>query len=129
MGWTNDYIGIPYRLHGRDRDGLDCWGMIRLVYADRLGVDLPSMSEQYENPTDADGFLAAHALESPRWREVKEPRELDVVWCQIAGMECHTGIALGDGKMLHAMQGNDSHIVNLNSLAWQRRVHTCYRLA
>ena len=128
MSWTNEYIGIPYKLHGRERDALDCWGMVRLVYADRLGIALPSLAEQYDNPVDAEGFAHAHELASPEWEAVETPQELDVFWCRIAGMECHTGIALGDGKMLHAMQGNDSHIINLQSPAWQRRVQTCYRL-
>ena len=128
MSWTNDYIGIPYKLHGRERDGLDCWGMVRLVYAELCGITLPSLAEQYENPVDAEGFTQAHALTSPEWREVETPSEFDVFWCRIAGMECHTGIALGDGRMLHAMQGNDSHIVNLRNPAWERRVQKCYRL-
>jgi cell wall-associated NlpC family hydrolase len=128
MSWTNDYIGLPYRLHGRDREGLDCWGMVREVYRDRLDVELPSLAEQYENQIDAEGFANAMVLESPAWEAVTTPQELDVVWCRIAGMECHTGIVLHGGRMLHAMQGNDSHIVDLNSMAWNRRVQACYRL-
>ena len=82
MSWTNDFIGIPYKLHGRERDGLDCWGMVRLVYSELCGITLPSLAEQYENPVDAEGFTQAHALTSPEWREVETPSEgVDVDGC------------------------------------------------
>jgi cell wall-associated NlpC family hydrolase len=25
--WAADYVGIPFREHGRSRDGADCWGL------------------------------------------------------------------------------------------------------
>ena len=129
MSWTNQYIGIPYKLNGRNREGLDCWGLVRMVYGEQFNVSLPALNQQYEHPTDADGFGDAYELALPEWREVDEPQEFDVYWCRIAGIECHTGIALGNGQMLHAMQGNDSHIVNIRNPAWQRRIQKCYRLA
>jgi len=33
------YLGVPYRHRGRAMDGLDCWGFLKLAYAD-IGVRL-----------------------------------------------------------------------------------------
>ena len=30
--WAGHYIGLPFRDHGRDRSGLDCWGLIATVW-------------------------------------------------------------------------------------------------
>lgn len=37
----DDYVGLPWRLGGRDRRGLDCFGLVRLVLAEQAGISLP----------------------------------------------------------------------------------------
>ena len=131
MSWTNDYIGIPYKIHGRDMDALDCWGMVCQVYKRELGHELPSYADHYHNTLDGEGFQNALIKEMPSWQRVGEAdvQEFDVAWCRIAGVECHTGIMLGNGRMLHAMLGNDSCIVKIDTPAWERRIQQCYRLS
>jgi cell wall-associated NlpC family hydrolase len=126
--WSNDYIGIPYKLHGREiEEGLDCWGLVRQVYRRELGIELPSYADEYTTSVDGEGFQGAKGVEETEWQKVSTPREFDAVWCKIAGIECHTGIFLASGRMLHAMMGNDSCIVNLSTIGWERRVVQCYR--
>lgn len=128
MSWSNSYIGIPYKLHGREMSGLDCWGLVRQVYRRELGVELPSYAESYEDTLDGEGFRAALENELPVWAKSDQPKEFDVAWCRIAGVECHTGIVLGGGRMLHSMLGGDSCIVKIDNPSWARRVQQCYRL-
>lgn len=37
----NKYRDVPYVKHGRDLDGLDCWGLVRLVRIDMGYDELP----------------------------------------------------------------------------------------
>jgi len=127
MSWTNDYIGLPYKINGRAREGLDCWGLVRLIYSELRDIELPSYAERYTHSLDEEGFQSAFGNEESRWNPVDELREFDVAWCRVAGVACHTGVILESGRMLHAMLGNDSCIVDISGPGWQRRVLQCYR--
>ena len=69
--WTDDYIGIPFLPDGRDRDGLDCYGLVCLVYRDRLGVDLPGIRGIYSRNTAGCLKRVARAMaeEKLKWRK------------------------------------------------------------
>lgn len=44
--WLDAYIGLPWRLGGRElRGGIDCWGLARLVLRREAGIALPSWDE------------------------------------------------------------------------------------
>jgi cell wall-associated NlpC family hydrolase len=50
--WAAEYIGIPFLERGRGRAGCDCWGLVRLVLAERFGIELPSHADDYETVKD-----------------------------------------------------------------------------
>lgn len=41
---TDNYIGIPYKKNGRDKSGLDCYGLGILLYKDVFEIDLEEVS-------------------------------------------------------------------------------------
>jgi len=43
----SDFVGIPHADLGRDRAGCDCYGLLRIVYAEDLGIALPSFTGTY----------------------------------------------------------------------------------
>ncbi len=84
---ANKYLGVPYKWGGTDPDsGLDCSGLVRLVYQ-QLGVELPRTS-------------AAQAQQGTKVDSLAEAKPGDLVF--FGNPVHHVGIYIGDGKMLDA---------------------------
>jgi sulfur carrier protein ThiS len=115
------YIGLPFKAKGRDESGVDCWGLVRLVYKNEYGILLPSFSEQYElDDTNRIADLFAQYKEG--WDPVTTPSAGDVVLFKILGYETHIGVCVDKSKFLHVREGKDSVIESLTNLKWSKRV-------
>ncbi|CAN2532525.1 hypothetical+protein [Methylocapsa aurea] len=127
--WSNDYVGLPWRARGRDRAGLDCWGLVRLVYWERVGLSLPAYSESYataEERAEISSVISGERA-SGDWREVDEPLVYDVALFRIGGLESHVGVIVGPGLMLHVTEGHDSEIVRIFAPQWAPRLSRVMR--
>jgi len=47
--WYNKYIGIPYQEKGRSETGVDCWGLVKLVYEKDFNILVPGFTDSYEH--------------------------------------------------------------------------------
>lgn len=128
--WAGRYIGLPFKLHGRDRSGLDCWGLVRLVMAEQFGKALPSYSSKYERETQEVvlGDLITQEAEL-FWQPVPSGQEAvgDVIVLRMRGRPMHVGIVIGDRHMLHIERGIDSCIEKYNGIRWMHRIFGFYR--
>lgn len=126
--WANDYVGIPYRLGGRDHDGVDCYGLVYLVLRAR-GLDPP----EYMLATDAGtplkrakAFNAALLL--PTWEKLENGEEGDVVVLSPNRLPTHCGIVLDETYMLHSENGLSACVERIRGVMWAQRIHGFYRL-
>jgi cell wall-associated NlpC family hydrolase len=126
--WTNDYIDLPYKIDGRDRGGVDCWGLVHLVYRERLGVTLPDI-EGYHAAHGNDWAKIAAVMEegAARWQQVARPSLYDAVLLRRGPLACHVGVYAGNGNMLHICEGINSTVEPVNGLRWKKRVVGFYR--
>jgi len=124
MSWWNDYVGIPYKLSGRDRDGLDCWGLIRLIHKEQFGNDLPSFSEHDHSHEKIREIMAE---QREKWISTDTPKIGDVVLFRVLGAPSHVGMYIGDKSFIHAKQGINSSIERYDSIFWEKRIVGFYR--
>ena len=83
---ARSWSGVPYRLGGASRSGIDCSGLTMLVYQ-KFGIELPhDVEEQYNYGS-----------------RVSTPRAGDLVFFDEHGRGIsHVGIATGRGTIVHA---------------------------
>lgn len=126
--WTTPYLGIPFLEHGRDRAGCDCYGLLVLVYAELLGIELPAYSGAYLN-TDERAEIAS--LIGARkhvgvWVAVEDPEPFDVALFRRGPYESHIGIVAAPGRMLH-IPDDHAKIEDFRTGRWGGRLTGFYR--
>jgi len=124
--WSNQYIGIPYKAGGRDRSGIDCWGLARLIYQEQYRINLPSFSTEYtENDTERKEELLAQYREG--WTQVDQVKEGDLVLFRVLGSESHIGIALDSQSFIHARRRSNTCVDKFESPRWKNRIVGFFR--
>jgi cell wall-associated NlpC family hydrolase len=97
-----DLIGIPFKKGGRDRTGLDCYGLVVEFYR-RMGVLIEDPPQyRYSGPKGEPIDLAAY---TGGWRETEEPfQEGDVLLFEHGLFRScmHCAIFLAGDRILHA---------------------------
>lgn len=124
--WSNDYIGISFVARGDSRDGADCYGLVRLVYRERLGINLPSFAESYLTTRESADIAAllSDARQSPEWEPVRPgaEREFDVALCRIGDYASHVAIVIGGGRLLHADRESGVGTIRYRDGMWSKRI-------
>ena len=119
--WSNKYINIPFKDWGRDLDGCDCWGLVRLVYQNEFDIALPDFSEQYDI-NDPKLLHELIAQQKEGWEPVNEPEAGCVVLFRMFGSESHVGIAVSSTHFLHAREKYASAVESFQSTEWKDRI-------
>lgn len=118
--WLGRYVGLPFKSDGLTREGLHCWGLVRLVLSEQAGIEVPSYGED-----TADDLLAAArhfragAGAAETWTRVETPRLFDVVLMtameQVEGVSrrlpAHCGIAVSPSHLLHVWEATASVVM------------------
>ena len=113
----DDYIGIPYKRNGRDRDGLDCYGLVYLIEKEVFDNQLPILNDIYS------GDNAASLIEEKQpllaGEQVHNPIDGDVVLLFHQGKPIHIGVYWQHG-ILHATEHRGVIYERLNSTYLKR---------
>ncbi len=111
---VGNWRGVPYRLGGTDRSGVDCSGFMRAVFRRRFDLELPRTTSQ----------------QARKGKKVsrEDLRPGDLVFFRISDRTRHVGAYVGDGEFLHASSSRGVTVSRLGSDYWRRRYWTSRRL-
>lgn len=104
--YCEEWIGVPHKMGGIDKDGIDCSGFVYNVYKEVYGITLPRRSQDMEkvvNPIE----------------EKQELKEGDLVFFNgKQGSVNHVGIYLKDNQFIHTSSSKGVMISNLDEKYW-----------
>lgn len=128
------FVGIPFVDGGRDRSGCDCWGLVRIVFAERAGIDLPSYGDISANELLRIAREMSTVTSSGEiWRRVdgEARKPLDVVLMkrlsEVSRVPVHVGVMSTPSRVLHTVIAADSHTVPLTDPSIRTRIIGFFR--
>lgn len=123
----SDFVGIPHADLGRDRGGADCWGLVRIVYREALGIDLPSLDDRYAGYSDLRGIAALMVEQERAWIKVSCVQPYDVLRFRTGSHDTHVAVAVDRRLMLHSHARSHSVIVSRQQPEWRNRLTGVFR--
>jgi len=126
MHWADKYVGIPFKDHGHDLRGFNCWGLVRFVWAKEIGFEMPS----FDRSKDVEGTIERESqclIDADRWnlKEFDAVVMLEQVEVKSGWMlaPVHIGIMATPNWILHVRRNQLSCIEPLKMM----HVHSCKR--
>lgn len=128
--WVASYIGLPWLTDGRDRAGVDCWGLFLLILQEKFNIEVPHY-EQIGFRIGEEELLANFMKEKlpEQWRPLKLGEEQcgDGILLRLRGQPIHIGCVVAEGWMVHVEEGINSTIEQFTRPRWQNRIVGIYR--
>lgn len=99
--FIREWIGVPHVYNGRDKDGVDCYGLLWRYYKDVLNIDLPDWS-----CADSSRLWVAKFMEDKvkeRLRIIESPEDHCVGILRRCSAANHVGVVFAGG-FLHCIE-------------------------
>jgi cell wall-associated NlpC family hydrolase len=128
--WVKQYVGLPFAEHGRDHAGVDCWGLLRLIYYEQFGLTLPDYAEDYVTTTDAQEIGALVQREArTSWEAVPlaEARVGDVLILRVRSVPTYCGLVLTAPAFLHIERRINAAVERWDAWHWRHRISGVFR--
>jgi len=123
--WAEKYVGLPFVDGGRGWAGVDCWGLVRLVFKTEAGIDLPTYGEiSARQLVEVSSKIEADSSVEP-WVPVSLYRKLDVA--VMIGRPLHVGVLVDPQRVLHVEQHTCTVMLSLDHETIRRRLLRVHR--
>jgi len=121
------YAGIPYKHQGRTSDGLDCWGLIKLIYKEMLGIEILDIGEDYPDDWSWKGKDLFIENYQKQWDRRKVPEVFDVILINNGkGTANHAGVMLDKLRFIHCIRAGVI-VSKITDRIWQGRINGYFR--
>lgn len=125
------YVGLPFVEGGRDFSGVDCYGVIVLIYREELGVDLWDTSGYSLDNYSKENLMLSNYYKNWEPIDKEHLQEMDVLLfttdLELPDIPTHIALYVGENKMIHCTRKLDTHISKFKKGPLGTLFHSAYR--
>ena len=124
------YINLPYKNVGRDFNGVDCFGLVYLIYKNELNIELPDFTNlMYSKNWFKEGKNIIVENVWDKWYEVDKTEQTDLLLFYTnykKRVVNHIGLYIGNNKFIHILETYSSKIDRLDG-RWNKLLYKILR--
>ena len=110
--FIDQWMGVPYKFGGQDKDGVDCSGLVQLLEQQVYGVSIPRVTSQQVNAI--------------KRKYEDELQEGDLIFYDFDGKKfSHVGVYLQNGYLVHASSRRGVTIIRLHDPSMYKYFSRC----
>ncbi len=129
----DEMIGIPYQHNGRDKNGVDCWGVVQLFF-NKLNVKLPvndgdDVADDWYKKDPGRYERGLHTL-GEEIGHYENLQQFDIPYFRLYyDVVTHTGVMLNDYQFIHVLINKEVSIGTMKRRFWRRKYAGAIRLS
>lgn len=100
----SQWQGVPYRLGGASKNGVDCSAFVQIAYRDAWRLDLPRTTQSQAQTGEKIAY--------------KHAQYGDLVFFKTSRTNVHVGVYLGDKQFMHASTSKGVIISRIDNPYW-----------
>lgn len=124
-----DLLDIPYKHNGRDKNGIDCYGLVVEVFK-RYGIKVPEYQAPYHDYKKINDLYMEDTnngiWEKTHYTETAPP--LAVAMRLGSSVVNHIGVYIGDNKIIHCTENFNVSVFDNTSPQFKRLIVGYYKL-
>lgn len=125
------YINIKYKQGGRDKEGCDCYGLVKLIYEKERGIILPDFNDiVFDGKLWYDKFNEIDRRIGKGLVEVQPPFSLydGIIFYSEKGrvIADHIGMWIGNNRFIHVGEKHSSRLDRFEG-SWKSRFYKALR--
>lgn len=129
--WIGRYIGVSFANRGRSPvEGFDCYGLVWWVLREHYGIEIPSLSEEYESAYEGENIRRLIDLHQPviAGEKVSIPEPGDIAVITRGGLPIHIGVVVDARYVLHADPREGVVLDRITGFRLRNRIEGFYRV-
>ena len=110
--WAEKYLGLPFVDGGRTWSGVDCWGLVRLVFKHERGIELPTYGDIPASELIRIAYKVKEETAKEPWNAVSIPQAIDMAVMYSRHAPIHVGVMVDNKYLLHVEKGTNCVLID-----------------